>query len=147
LQPKLGFMKIWQDEDMVELRVEACDGTSMFSSKVYVGHQTLRDAVAALHRFKGQIYGGLYELRFGEFGPEYASGAMSARLQFHDRGKLLVSIAMQSEYSDFGTKKVASEATLFFISEPALLDNFIQALRAVSEGHRNDAELDGTDSP
>ena len=118
----------------------------MFSSKVYVGHQTLRDAVADLHRFKGQIYGGLYDLRFGEFGPEYASGAISARLHFHDRGKLLVSIGMQSEYSDFGKKKVASEANLFLISEPALLDNFIQALHAVSEGHRNDAELNGMDS-
>ncbi|WP_217363358.1 hypothetical protein [Duganella rivi] len=132
---------------MVELRVEACDGTSMFSNKVYVGHHSLRETVIDLHRFKDHIYGGLYDLRFGEFGPEYGSGALSARLHFHDRGKLLVSIAMQSEYSDFGKKNVASEANLFLISEPALLDNFIQSLRAVSEGHQNDAQLDGIDSP
>jgi hypothetical protein len=147
LQPKLAFRKIWQDDDMVELRIEACDGSSTFSNKVYVGHQNLRDVIVELNRFKDQIYGGLYELRFGEFGPEYASGAFHARLHFHDRGKVLISVHMQSEYSDFGRKNVASEANLYVISEPSLLDSFIQSLRAISGGHREDAELEGIDSP
>ncbi len=132
---------------MVELRIDVCDGTSAFSNKVYVGHQNLRDVVDELNRFKDQIYGGLYDLRFGEFGPEYASGALHARLHFHDRGKLLVSVNMQSEYSDFGKKNVASEANLYLISEPSLLDSFIQSLRAVSDGNRIDAELAAVDSP
>jgi hypothetical protein len=147
LKPKLGFTKIWQDDDMVELRIEACDGTSTFSNKVYVGHQSLRDVIGELNTFKGHVYGGIYDLRFGEFGPEYGSGALHARLQFHDRGKLLVSIHMQSEYSDFGRKNVASEVNLYLISEPALLDSFIQSLREVSKRNRCDAELDAVDSP
>lgn len=131
---------------MVELRIGACDGTSAFSNKVYVGHQKLRDAVGALNRFKDHVHGGLYDLRFGDFGPEYASGAFHARLQFRDRGRLLISIHIQSEYSDFGPKNVASEANLYLISEPSLLDNFIRSLRAISDGHRIDAELEAVDS-
>jgi hypothetical protein len=132
---------------MMELCIEACDGTSTFSNKVYVGPQQLRDVIAELDTFKDHIYGGLYDLRFGEFGPEYASGAFHARLHFHDRGKVLVSVHMQSEYSDFGRKSVASEANLYLISEPSLLDSFIQSLHAINEGHREDAELEGIYSP
>lgn len=55
---------------MVELRIEVCDGTSTFSNKVYVGNQDLCNVVVALNTFKDHIYGGLYDLRFGEFGPE-----------------------------------------------------------------------------
>ncbi len=132
---------------MVELRIEVCDGTSTFSNEVYVGNQDLRDVIVALNTFKDHIYGGLYDLRFGEFGPEYASGALHVRLHFHDRGKLLVSVRAQSKYSDFGKKNVACEANLYLISEPSLLDSFIQSLRAVSDGHRIDAELEAVDSP
>ena len=147
MKPKLKLTKIWQDDDMMELRIHACDGTSAFSNKIYVGHQNLRNVVRELNTFKDQIYGGIYDLRFGEFGPEYASGALHARLQFHDRGKLLISAYMQSDYSDFGQKNVASEANLYLISEPSLLDNFIQALRSLSDGNCTDAELGAIDSP
>ena len=54
---------------------------------------------------------------------------------------------MQSDYSDFGQKNVASEANLYLISEPSLLDNFIQALRSLSDGNCTDAELGAIDSP
>ena len=147
MKPQLRLTKIRQDDDVVELRIEACDGVSTFSNKVYAGHQYLRDVVIELETFKDHINGGLYDLRLGEFGPEYASGALHARMHFHDRGKLLVSVNMQSEYSDFGKKNVASEASLYMISEPSLLDSFIQSLRAVSDGHRIDAQLEAVDSP
>lgn len=147
MKPRLGFTEIWKDDDIVALRIDACDGTSTFSNKVYVGHQHLRDVVDELNTFKDHVFGGIYDLRFGEFGPEYASGAFHARLQLHDRGTLLISTHMQSEYSDFGRKNVDSEVNLYLISEPSLLDSFIQSLRAVNDGDRIDAELDAVDSP
>lgn len=132
---------------MVELRIEACDGTSSFMNKVYVGHQNLHDVIRELNTFKDHLHGGLYDLRFGEFGPEYAAGAFHARLHFQARGKLLISVRMESEYSEFGRKNVASAASLYLISEPSLLDSFIESLRAVCDGHRVDAELESIDSP
>jgi len=126
---------------MVELRVDVCDGSSSFVNQVYAGHQDLKSAVSGLLRFKDQVSGGLFDLRFGEFGPEYAKGAFHARLHFQQRGKLFVTVKVQSEFEEFGRKEVASEATLYLISEPCLLDEFIVALQALSDGQRDDAEL------
>lgn len=138
----ISFTKIWSDDDRVELRIEVSDGRSSFSNDVYVGRAQLGTVVAELHTFKNHIYGGLYDLRFGEFGPEYASGAFHARLLFQERGLLHVTVKSQSEFNDFGKKNVASDATLFLKTEPALLDNFIRALASLSNGVEESAHLE-----
>lgn len=137
----IGITRIWSDEDMAELDIQVRDGTSLFSNRVYVDHQHLRNVVSGLEKFKGHIYGGIYDLRFGSFGPEYAAGALDARLHFQDRGRIFITVRAQTEFIEFGKKRVASEATLHLISVPAQLDEFIRALRAVSEGYSDTAEL------
>jgi hypothetical protein len=140
----IDIVKIWSDEDMVELRIQFSDGASQFSNKVYVGHQHLKDTVIGLDRFKDQVHGGIHDLRFGEFGPEYASGAFHARLHFQDRGKIHITVSAQSDFFDFGKKRIASEATLYLIAEPSQLDEFIRALGAVSEGHDDNAKMNAS---
>jgi hypothetical protein len=95
-----------------------------------------------LEIFKDQIYGGIYDLEFGSFGPEYASGAFHARLQFQDRGKIFISIKAQSKYEDFGKKNIASEATLYLVTEPSMLDNFIVSLKTLNNGNADSAHLE-----
>ncbi|HEX8612828.1 MAG TPA: hypothetical protein VF800_16185 [Telluria sp.] len=136
----MSFVKMWSDEDMVDLRIEASDGASTFSNEVYVGHRHLKDTVAGLDLFKDQVYGGIYDMRFGKFGPEYASGAFHARLHFQN-GSLYITVSAQSGYFDFGKKHVARESALYLTTEPAQLDEFIRALRAVSDGHSDNATL------
>lgn len=126
----------------MKLRVEVTDGRSSFSNDVYVGHMYLKSTVTELETFKAHIHGGLYDLRFGEFGPEYASGAVHARLHFQERGLLYLTVTSQTEFHDFGTKQVASEATLFLKTEPALLDNFVQAMANLSTGSEERAHLE-----
>lgn len=145
MKPSIRFTKIWADEDMLELRVEICDGRSLFVNQIYVGHQLLADTVSGLHRFKDQIYGGLFNLRFGEFGPEYASGALDVRMHFRKHGKLLLRVLAQSEFSRFEDRELSSDATLNLVSEPALLDNFIVALSTFSKGDIEQAELEAID--
>lgn len=134
--------KIWFDEDVVELKIDSSDGNSLFSNKVYVGHKELDDLIAGLNTFRDHVYGGIYNIRFGEFGPEYANGAFDARLHFQKPGKIYVTINAQSDYEEFGIKKVASEGTLYFTTEPILLDNFIAELRALSTGLKDEAKLE-----
>lgn len=141
-RPGITFTKIWSDDDLVELRVEVSDGRSSFSNDVYVGRVQLKTVVAELETFKTHIHGGLYDLRFGEFGPEYASGAFHARFHFQERGLLHLTVMSQSDFDDFGKKKVASEATLFLKTEPALLDNFIRAIANLSSGSEESVHLD-----
>ncbi len=54
----------------------------------------------------------------------------------------LRSVRGQSNFEEFGIKTVASEATLYLRTEPALLDNFIAELDALKSGKRDDAKLE-----
>jgi len=142
MKPGIQISRVWSDDDVVELRILVSDGTSYFSNKAYVGHAALEDAVSSLHVFKDHVQGGLFDLQFGAFGPEYASGAFHGRFHFPAPGRLFVSCEQESEFVEFAKKEVASRATMYVRSEPALLDRFIAELRAVSAGTRDEAYLE-----
>jgi len=137
----ITFKNIWHDDDMYEFQVISSDGVSTFVNEIYVGYGTYDELIDGLNRFKDQIYGGIYDIELGSFGPEYARGALVARLHFQERGLIYVSMQAQSEFVDFGKKNIASEAKLFFKTEPALLDNFIQQLKNLKAGTTNEACL------
>jgi hypothetical protein len=54
-----------------------------------------------------------------------------------------VSCDQESAFQPFADSKVASRATLYLKSEPALLDRFISELRAMATGKSEDAHLEG----
>lgn len=137
------FENIWHDEDMYEFRVSSSDGLSVFVNDIYVGYEIFDKTIAGLDIFKNHVFGGVYNIEFGGFGPEYANGALQARLHFQENGKIVITVKAQSEYKNFGKKNVASEATLYFVSEPAQLDNFIISLKSLNNGNTHIAQLDG----
>ena len=104
----IHISRVWSDDDVVELQIVVSDGESSFSNQAYVGHAALEDAVSSLHVFKDHVHGGLFDLRFGEFGPEYANGAFHARFHFSVPGRLFVSCEQESEFVEFANKEVAS---------------------------------------
>ena len=128
MNPGIYFKKIWFDDDVLEIQIHSSDGDSLFANRVYVGHQSLKDLIAELSVFKDHVYGGIYDIQLGSFGPEYASGAFHARLHFQQLSKIHITVTAQSGFEEFGMKQVASQATLYLISEPILLDNFIAEL-------------------
>jgi len=142
MKPGVHLTKVWFDDDMMELKIDVSDGISSFSNRVYVGYSAFADVVAQLDAFKDHIHGGLLDIRFGEFGPEYANGAFHARLHFAKPGGLYISSKQQSEFGEFSVTKVASEATLYLKTEPALLDNFIDELRRLNAKKSEEAHLE-----
>lgn len=138
----IRIARIWSDEDMVELTITVADGMSFFTNRVYVGYPDLADTIARLERFKAEIYGGLLDVRFGEFGCEYASGAFHARFHFQKAGRLYISCRQESDFREFGRKTVASSATIYLCSEPVLLDRFIAELRRVPADAQGEAYLE-----
>jgi hypothetical protein len=144
MKPGIRFSKIWSDDDMIELRIDVSDGTSFFSNEVYVGYQKFEDTIKELKVFRDHIYGGLLDIEFGSFGPEYASGAFHARLHFQEPGKLYITCKLQSRFERFSIKEVASEATLYLESEPILLDNFITVFKYLNAIDSNSAILKAT---
>jgi hypothetical protein len=142
MKPGIHFSKVWADDDVVEFRVSVSDGTSCFCNQVYVGHADFDDAVSCLRVFKEHIHGGLFDLRFGEFGQEYANGAFHARLHFPVPGRLYVSCEQESGFVEFAKKEVASRATMYVKSEPGLLDRFIAELTSMAGGTSEEAYLE-----
>ncbi len=129
---------------MVELTISICDGKSLFQCNVYVGQQMMAETVNDLSIFKDQVYGGLYDLRFGEFGPEYASSALHARFEFHcsGYGKLFITAKAESEWNGFTHTKVASNATLYLRTEPGLFDHWLSDLKKLKNGSSKEAVLE-----
>jgi hypothetical protein len=56
--------------------------------------------------------------------------------------QLYLTVRAQAGFHEFGAKHVAAEATLYLRSEPAQLDEFVRAIREVSDGQRDDATLE-----
>ena len=144
MKPSIKFKKIWEDEDMIEITISVCDGRSQFLCDAYWGRIDIAEKLKDLITFKDQIYGGLYDLRIGEFGPEYASGAFYARFEFHrsGNGKLAITTKSETDWEDFTHTKVASNATMYLRSEPALLDNWISGLKSLSKGNADNVILE-----
>ena len=138
----IQLSRIWSDEDMVELRVTVADGVSRFVNQLYVGHRRLADTTSELETFKGQVHGGILDVRLGEFGCEYANGAFHARLHYPKPGRLYITSRQESDFGEFGKKTVASCATMYLHSESALLDRFIAEMKALAAGAENQATLE-----
>jgi hypothetical protein len=143
MKPGIYLKRIWSDVGFFEVNIEVSDGTSMFSNRVYVGNDRFAEVIPYLEAFSKAIHGGILDIELGKFGPEYASGAFHARLHFAQPGKLYITCRLQSEFKKFSKDEVASEATLYLRSEPALLDNFIAELKSLNANIRDDANLEG----
>jgi hypothetical protein len=142
MKPRIHISKVWFDAAVVELRIEVSDGSSFFLNQAHVGHAALADAASNLDRFSNHLHGGLLDVRFGEFGSEYANGAFHALCHFADPGRLCITCKQESAFEEFGKKTVASTATMYLKSEPALLDKFIAELRALASGVGEHAHLE-----
>jgi hypothetical protein len=141
MKPGLVITKVWSDDDCVELKVDVSDGTSFFSTKVYVAHKMLVNVLSDLENFKNQVNGGIVDIRFGEFGPEYANGAFHGRLHFAKTNRLYITCRIESDFQEFSINKVAPKATLYLKTEPVLLDNFIAEFRSLKTNNRVEATL------
>jgi hypothetical protein len=125
----------------LELQVAAFDGRSTFSVDVYVPMDWPEETKESLLTFRRHVHGGIFDLKAGEFGPEYASGALLVRLHFVAPGSLFVSISLQGEFQKYKTTEVASEAKMYLRSEPVLLDRFIKALLELKAENGSSVEL------
>jgi hypothetical protein len=111
MNPGIHLNRIWSDNDVVQLKIECCDGKSKFLNEVYAAHD-LNGIVEGLSSFKLQVHGGIYDIALGSFGPELGGGAFQVRLHFQSGGQIFVTVRCQSDFEEFGVKTVASEATL-----------------------------------
>ena len=144
MKPGITIRKIDCDEDVLKLEVTSCDGESFFRAETYAGDSELKELIKGLTVFRNHLYGGLYNIRLGEFGSEYAGGGFEARLHFQIPGTLFITVRAESEWRPFKKAEVASHATLYMKTEPVLLENFIEDLGKLDRGETNEASLSCT---
>ena len=149
MTPHIEFKKVWEDNDVYELAMSACDGRSIFCTNLYAGVIELQTISNELRQFSPGIYGGLYDLRIGEFGPEYASGALMVRFAFDQTGsgKIFLTVSVESEWFETPQTKVASNARLYLKSEAILLNQFISEFSQLASGNGKIAQLEGISYP
>ena len=143
MKPQIHLKKIWFDNDVIQLKVEVCDGISSFCNMVYIGMRSLGALIEELETFRKAIHGGICDVKFGNFGPEYGGGGFEARLHFYapGHGKLYISTHQQSEYSSFKDTKVANEARFHLKTEAIQLDNFLAELKVLDAGNSKEAHM------
>lgn len=138
----ISFTKIWEDDDLLEIRIEMGDGQFRFQNEVYAGHAQLSGFVAALDELRLHIHGGQYEMQFGEFGPQFGGGACQLIFHFDLQGRLFITVHLQSEFFERAGLQVANEGKFHLFSHPAQLDNFVRGLAAIRDRHSDNAVLD-----
>jgi hypothetical protein len=141
MKPGITLRKVGSDDDPMLLEISSSDGRSLFCNSAYAAYNSLKELIGGLRNFRNHMHGGLYNIRFGDFGPEYAGGAFEARLHFQVPGKLFVTVRAESEWEPYKRAEVASSATLYMKSEPVLLDDFIEALRKLDGGESDEASF------
>lgn len=141
MQAEISIEQVWNDDDVIQFKITVCNGNSVFCNKVYVAIDALGKLIKDLDVFRNHYYGGLYDVQFGSFGREYASGAFSARLHFPKPGKLFITTHQQSGFFEFNGRDEASECKMYLSTEPVLLDNFIQELKILNSGANDIARL------
>ena len=135
----LRISRVWGDDDMDELRVAVEGPDTGFAVTSYVGREDLKTAVKDLRSFAK--YQGLCDLRFGEFGPEYANGAVHVRFHWFD-GRIYLTCRLQTDYDRFARKEAADEALIHVRTEPSLLDAFLAELGPLVDRKRDEVALE-----
>ena len=137
----IWIQKVWFDDDVIALEIEVNDGKSKFVNDVFVSPDKLKEVIKNLAEFSDHIHDGQCEFKFGEFSPEYASGAFQATLYFDSPGKLIVNTWQQYDFENISGNVVANEAKIYLATEPVLFDNFIMELKELDAGERQEATL------
>ena len=129
--PRIAITRTWSDNDVAQLTFEVCDGVSVFATDAYASPDWGAVAATALRTFGRQVHGGLFNLKAGEGGPEYAGGSFRARFHYYKPNQLLISTTQQADFFSYKGSRAAPTATMFLRTEPSLLDQFIAALPAL----------------
>ena len=137
----LRLSRVWRDNDMDELRVAVEGPDTGFAVTAYVGRTDFDNALKELRSFAKAIHGGLCDVRFGDFGTEYANGAVHFRFHWVE-GQIFLTCRLQTRFDKFGRKELADEALIHVRTEAALYDAFLAELRPFVERKRDEVALE-----
>lgn len=129
----------YHDDDVVELRVSAWNGSFGGATRLYIAQGELADAAALLAGFPVNVKDER-ELTLGAFGPNFAGGAMAMRLSCRDgAGHCQLHTTIEADYKmrDSPAERVEFLSAI----EPAALDRFVDEMRILNSSLTGSAAL------
>jgi len=115
---------IWFDDDLIELRVRASNGTFSGEADAYVSHSVSTDLARVLRGFPADINDGR-EFELGTFDPQCAGGGARFRFRCLDRkGHASVEVNLRADVHRLG-----AQSAIFLVPiEAAGVDAFADEL-------------------
>src|SRR5215472_4976168 len=136
----LQLRVIYQDNDVLELRVSVWNGKFGGTADAYVALGELREIATALQGFPDRT-SDTREVVLGAFGAKTAGGAVSLGFYCIDgSGHAALMVKLESDYDSSGA---AESVTLRLPIEPAALDAFVEDLYKVDTNQTKTAFLRG----
>jgi len=139
---EVGFVleRIYEDRDVLELRVSGWNGAFGGVADVYVGIGRLGEVATILHGFPSAVKDNR-EFTLGVFGGEFAGGALSMRFYCRDSSAhVVVESRIESSCESEGTRQ---SAVLCLSTEAAAIDLFVEELRNLDVNRARVARLNG----
>jgi hypothetical protein len=122
----IQFSPIWSDIDVLKLRVAAWNGKFGGATDIYAGIGGLAEAATKIEGFPRHP-SDVREIQFGEFGPQWADGAIKMRFYCEDAaGHAVVEARIESDHRETHTPQ---SALLLMSIEAAAVDIFVADLR------------------
>lgn len=129
----------YHDDDIVELRVSAWNGSFGGATCLYVGQGDLADTATLLAGFPVGLED-QREAMFGAFGPKFAGGAMKLKFACIDgAGHCQLHVTIEADY-DRG-ELLAQRVEMLCAFEPAALDQFLEQMRELNSSLKGSAVL------
>jgi hypothetical protein len=131
---------IWQDQDLLEVRVSAWNGSFGGVTALYVGNGQLEEIAKVLSGFPKDP-SDVREIDLGKFGREFAGGAASMKFYCADKaGHAYLKSKIESDSESAG---VVQCAVISIPIEAAAVDSFVEALRQMERDRAGSALLKG----
>jgi len=138
MDPGLILKAVYQDADLIEVVASATNGAFAGATSLYVGNGELQAVASALAGFPAPPHD-VREVTLGDFGREWAGGAMALRFYCVDgAAHAFVSVRIESHAEQGG---VIQTANLAISIEPAAVDIFISQVRQIGEARCGSAAL------
>ncbi|MCK0171153.1 hypothetical protein MWU53_08795 [Aliiroseovarius sp. S1123] len=136
---------------MLEFEVTVSVDGNLFRNTVYTDLQSIRENITNLAALlnNNRTHS---DTSFGGEGGEVANGYYHQVVKADIRGRVYISTHQQSDFGDSTNRKIAHEAKLHLVSEPAFVDRYINALEAACkhaeksyfQDPESDLVIDGT---
>lgn len=125
--------------------VSISDRTSFFNVFMYIHISSIAKLRKALCDLEIPAHGRNFEFQLGNFEPNVGGGGLRIKMLPQKSGKVLLQISAQSEWFEFYGELVKKNCSMFLVTEPVLIDNFIVSLESLCKYENDFSALEADD--